>query len=358
MRALVTGRARPVSVAASVEYARVLHARSYACQPTRLLVYVMVGCPVIMNVGMLWIQDQFLAANDEKLDTGTKEPLAFELLSNFEGGPSQSTAGAHTDSLHSPLMSANTSAQDETALEANAVSTPDSKVEVKRYTYRDSQRKCLRCCCGSMGLLVLLTLVTFFTWGIGKEQCYYDHCYVHVRVDSPTKPLMFKPGSGKQSRIEMKNLGSAYTLPHNYSHAHTRCTARVLHADDSRLRIESDQIVWLQPDCPPEDPSDRAESKCRAQIKEDRKQCTAFNFKECTSKTNSPICHWKGCFAATTENGIVGQHEPGQDEDGQDLPKCDNFNVSLTNVIQSRDDLVEVLGQKEVCVPPRYRSRS
>eukprot|EP01047_Picozoa_sp_COSAG01_P021808 COSAG01_NODE_1277_length_10932_cov_18.121942_2_plen_341_part_00 len=340
MRALVIGRARPASVAASAEYARVLHARSYACEPTRLLVYVMVGCPVIMNVGMLWIQDQFLAANDEKVDTGTKEPLAFELLSNFEGGPSQSTPGAHTDSLHSPLMSANTAAQDETALEANAVSTPDSKVEVKRYTYRDSQRKCLRCCCGSMGLLVLLTLMIFFTWGIGQEQCYYDHCYVHVRVDSPTKPLMFKPGSEKRSRIEMKNLGSAYTLPHNYSRAHTRCTAKVLNADDIRLRIKSDQIVWLQPDCP-------GKSKCRAQIRKDRDKCTSFNLTECTSKTNSRICQWKGCFAATTENGI---DEPGQ--------SCADFNVSLTNVIQSRNDLVEVLGQDEVCVPPRYQSRS
>jgi phenylpropionate dioxygenase-like ring-hydroxylating dioxygenase large terminal subunit len=41
----------------------------WSCNPTGLLVLVMVVCPVGMNIGQLWVQDQFLQGKEQEVDS-------------------------------------------------------------------------------------------------------------------------------------------------------------------------------------------------------------------------------------------------------------------------------------------------
>ena len=45
-------------------------AQWFSCHPHALLLLVMIGCPVCMNIAMLWVQDQFLMA---KVETSSRE---------------------------------------------------------------------------------------------------------------------------------------------------------------------------------------------------------------------------------------------------------------------------------------------
>ena len=97
-------------------------------------------------------------------------------------------------------------------------------------SYRQQQRQCLRCCCGSLGLIVLTGIALFSTYVIGNDQCYYDPCYLHIRADSPEIPSNITPNS-------------PYILPHNYTKAHSTCTAKTWTANAAQL--QDTVVVWL-----------------------------------------------------------------------------------------------------------------
>jgi hypothetical protein len=135
-------------------------ARWFACYPHLLLMLVMVCCPVLMNVGMLWVQDQFLMAKQESLEEAARRIRRTSLRrSSLLLGP--------RGSLGTSLIDASRSNR-----EMEEVAKPQ--------TFRDLQKQC---CCVSLGvfsILLFFASVAGLTVVAVNERDYTDHCYSHV----------------------------------------------------------------------------------------------------------------------------------------------------------------------------------
>ena len=104
--------------------------QSMACHPDAMLVLVMVACPVLMNIGMLWIQDQFLKKQ--------------------------------------PAVSA-------------AQEQRESVMEQRKPSYLKRQKKVCNIILGTIGFVLISLVVLWYTVLVGSEQDYYDPCYTQVR---------------------------------------------------------------------------------------------------------------------------------------------------------------------------------
>jgi hypothetical protein len=138
-------------------------AQTMACRPGAMLTLVMVACPVLMNIGMLWVQDHFLK-KQPALASDTQE------------------AGAHGQA------------------------PPKKKRNI---------RKCV-CDCILISVVVIGIggTMLFYMVYVGAEQGNYDHCYTHVRkfVDDP------KPGTPV---AELDN--SRKPIEHKFDDTHAAC---------------------------------------------------------------------------------------------------------------------------------------
>ena len=147
--------------------------QSMACHPGAMLVLVMVACPVLMNIGMLWIQDQFLKKQ-------------------------------------APVTPAE-------ALRASQMEQPKS--------YRAIQKKVCDAILGFIVFVVVLSVFLWYTVTVGSEQDYYDPCYTQVR-DS------FNPAEGDSRLTSNLTLAKG----HLFEKVHDACRNEDENNDENFLK--------------------------------------------------------------------------------------------------------------------------
>ncbi len=143
-------------------------AQTMACKPNRMLMFVMVACPVLMNIMMLWIQDQFLKQKPEQ-DEGSPS------------GPEGSLSGP-----------------------------PATKKRNYRKTF------CNWVLIGVMVLAIGGTML-FYVVYVGAEQGNYDHCYTQVRKTIDQNDPQKAPLKDEQVYY------ASHPIPHNFSLEHKKC---------------------------------------------------------------------------------------------------------------------------------------
>ena len=175
----------------------------------KLLVMVMIACPVIMNIVQLWIQDQFLSA---KARPALQEPFLSMRVTNTE--LQQNTSAAY------PRQP-----QDQASHRGHL---PRAAAAGARHQDRTASASCAQLSSAAEAVPAVLLLLDghhgvswysiYFVYVIQYEQCYYDPCYAH-RVGSPTHPL---------------NLPETTKLKHDYARAY-------VYSKDLRPRRSSSQ---------------------------------------------------------------------------------------------------------------------
>eukprot|EP01051_Picozoa_sp_SAG22_P003629 SAG22_NODE_179_length_16124_cov_7.355445_10_plen_627_part_00 len=200
-------------------------AKTFACHPKWFLLIVMVSCPVILNIGALWVQDQFLKKKDPAEQETEEVAVA--------------VAGVR-GTLDTPLMSLETAAA-AAATTAGAALSVAADLEFGRgqksyrQIQRERRRECMQnCCCVLNGGLILALFIVFFV-EVAKDPKYYDPCYLQVRT---------YPGLGDPATIHDKcgrhvrgcdkpedggkcwsNVTFPEIPPHEYNVSQSKCAA-------------------------------------------------------------------------------------------------------------------------------------
>eukprot|EP01047_Picozoa_sp_COSAG01_P014460 COSAG01_NODE_704_length_14147_cov_5.083648_12_plen_925_part_00 len=149
----------------------------WSCDPTGLLVMVMLGCPVCMNIGQLWVQDQFLQAKSDSKDN--ERLISTSVVHHIQAEPDQDLRLSLTQQL-ARLSSAQ-------ALEGSA---QDLQRQMRRgperprvQEYQKFQKQCCKLTAIIGGSIVTVVFLFAYSRVVWSHQADFDPCYVHVRSD-------------------------------------------------------------------------------------------------------------------------------------------------------------------------------
>jgi hypothetical protein len=162
-------------------------AQAFACEPGDFETMVLLGCPLLLNIGMACVQDSML--RDKRPPT--------KQISGAMGAALGSGAG---DGLGVGLLAFSTESPPEPGPSTAAVGGGEEDEEYEKVdppvvekSYKAKQKACMKGCCSCLILSVLLVLWTGVLFKIHNSQQVFDPCYIQVRAEYPHDYLVPQP---------------------------------------------------------------------------------------------------------------------------------------------------------------------